>query len=104
MSEYQTFVRRFEDLSSGEYALFIKDLSPGQRKYDTRLVFAEISNQTQQHPDWDTLWLRSEAGRICDRKFAMTVKKELGDAIEGRPYDDVFDLTQKLSAKLRSQK
>ena len=33
--EYVTFVRRLSQLSEGKQTLFIKDLTPGQRKYDT---------------------------------------------------------------------
>ena len=101
MTEYQIFVRRFADLTPGRHILFIKDLTPGPRKYDTRLVQAEVSDKPDSQPDWDRLWLRSEAGRKLDKPWAVQVIEELGETVEGGPYDDVFLITQAMTKNLQ---
>lgn len=100
MTEYQTFVRRFSNLTAGRHVIFIKDLTPGQRKYDSRLVLAQISDQPQEGPDWDRLWLRSESGRKLEKPWAIKIVKEMGEVVDGGPYEDVFLLTKKLTAEL----
>jgi hypothetical protein len=100
MTEYQTFVRRFSDLTAGKHVIFIKDLTPGLRKYDSRLVLAQISDQAQEGPHWDRLWLRSEAGRKLEKPWKVKIIRELGEVVDGRPYEDVFSLTKKLTAEL----
>jgi len=42
MKEWLTFTRKFSDLKEGRRELFIKDLSEGPRKYDTKHVVATI--------------------------------------------------------------
>ncbi|MBW2056661.1 MAG: hypothetical protein JRH07_01075 [Deltaproteobacteria bacterium] len=100
MTEYQTFVRRFSDLHPGKHVIFIKDLTPGPRKYDTRLVLAELSDRGEDIASWDRLWLRSEAGRLSEHPWAIRILKEMGETIRGRPYEDVFSLTRDLTARL----
>jgi hypothetical protein len=97
MAEYQTFVRRFSDIAPGRRVIFIKDLTPGPRKYDTRLVQVDLSDRPAAHPDWDTLWLRSEAGRKHPDAWALKVVREMGEVLDGGPYEDVFVLTERLT-------
>jgi len=100
MTEYQTFVRRFSDMTAGKHVIFIKDLTPGPRKYDSRLALVQTSDQPQEGPDWDVLWLRSEAGRKLEKPWAVKILKELGEVVDGKPYEDVFSLTKKLTEEL----
>jgi len=88
--EYVTFVRRLSDLSEGKRALFIKDLTPGPRKYDTKLVRAELSRDAARFPDGDTLWIRSETGRLQPQPWSMKVLEELPPYVPGQPWQDVF--------------
>ncbi len=53
--EYLTFVRQFKDLKEGTRKLFIKDLTPGPRKYDTKYVRAEISRDPKKIRNGDIL-------------------------------------------------
>ncbi len=100
MKEFQTFVRHFSDLAPGRHVLFIKDLTPGPRKYDTRLVKAEVSNSPARDEGWDVLWLRSEAGQRLDQAHSIKILEEMGEVVDGGPYDDVFLITQALTAEL----
>lgn len=88
--EYVTFVRRLSDLSEGKRALFIKDLTPGPRKYDTKLVRAELSRDAARLPDGDTLWIRSETGRLHAQAWSIKVLEELPPYVPGQPWQDVF--------------
>ena len=88
--EYVTFVRRLSDLSEGKRALFIKDLTPGPRKYDTKLVRAELARNAAQLPDGDTLWVRSETGYLHPQPWGLKVLEELPPYVPGQPWQDVF--------------
>ena len=88
--EYVTFVRRMRDLNEGKEILFIKDLTPGPRKYDTKLVRAELSRQANKLPDGDVLWIRSETGRLQSEPWAIKVLEELPPHVPGQPWQDLF--------------
>ncbi len=88
--EYQTFVRQFKDLKEGKQELFIKDLTPGPRKYDTKHVLAEISSNPEKLPDGDILRIRSESGSILPKPWAIRILQELSESIPGKPWEDVY--------------
>jgi hypothetical protein len=88
--EYQTFVRQFKDLKEGQQELFIKDLTPGPRKYDTRHVLAELASRPEKMPDGDILRIRSESGILHPRPWAIKVLKELPESVASQPWQDVF--------------
>jgi hypothetical protein len=88
--EYVAFVRRLRDLSEGKEILFIKDLTPGPRKYDTRLVRAELSRQPDKIPDGDVLWIRSETGYLHSEPWTIKVLEELPPYVPGQPWQDLF--------------
>lgn len=88
--EYQTFVRQFRDLKEGKRELFIKDLTPGPRKYDTKHVLAEITNDPGKMPDGDVLRIRSESGILLSKAWAIKILKELPESVAGQPWEDVF--------------
>lgn len=88
--EYQTFVRQFKDLKQGKQELFIKDLTSGPRKYDTKHVLAEISSRPESLPDGDVLRIRSESGVLLPEPWAIKILKELSESIAGQPWEDVF--------------
>ena len=94
--EYVTFVRRIRDLNEGKEILFIKDLAPGPRKYDTKLVRAELSRQPDKLPDGDVLWIRSETGRLHSEPWAMKVLEELPPHVPGQPWQDLFSAMRQL--------
>ncbi len=88
--EYLTYVRQYADLRDGVRNLFIKDLTPGPRKYDTKQVQAMISNSPANLPESDVLWVRSEMGVLDPNPWAIKILEDLPDYVEGRPYTDIF--------------
>ena len=90
--EYQAFVADFNQITDGEeIELNIKDLTPGPRKYDSRLVKAKLFSSPDELPDGDILWLRSHSGYLYPKPWAMKITQELGDYVQVPPYSDVRD-------------
>ncbi len=88
--EYQAFYRDISGLTDGsEVELNIMDLTPGPRKYDSRLVKAVLYSPAEKLPDSDTLWLRSYAGLLHPRPWKMKITRELGESIPVPPFSDV---------------
>lgn len=90
MKEYLTFVRRLSDLREGEQVLFVKDLTPGRRKYDTKLVRAELSRGLERLPYGDRLWIRSETGYLHSEPWVIAILEELPPYVPGEPWQDLF--------------
>jgi hypothetical protein len=88
--EYQTFVRQFKDLKEGRQELFIKDLTSGPQKYDTKHVLAEISSHPEKMTDGDILRIRSESGILLPQVWGIKILKELPESVPGQPWGDVF--------------
>ncbi len=88
--EWVAYVRRISDLSEGKQTLFIKDLTPGPRKYDTKLVKAELAKSAEKLPEGDTLWTRSETGYLHAQPWKIKILEELSPYIPGQPWEDVF--------------
>jgi hypothetical protein len=93
--EYQTFVRQFKDLMEGKKKLFIKDLNPGPRKYDTKYVKAEISADPEKMKNSDILWIRSESGVLLTQPWGINILEELPESVIGQPWEDVFKAKEK---------
>ena len=93
--EWQTFVRKFEDMKEGEVELFIKDLTPGPRKYDNKHVRVKVSKSKAVLPEGDTLWIRSESGSTAPEPWYMKIIEELPDWVPGRPWENVFDAIER---------
>ena len=89
-SEYVTYVRKKADLKEGAQMIFIKDLAPGRRKYDTKLVRAEVREDPAQLPDGDILWVRSETGYLHPEPWSITVSEVLPPHLPGQPWQDMF--------------
>jgi len=90
--EYQAFFGDISQLADGaEVELNIKDLTPGPRKYDSRLVKAVVFSSPEQLPEGDTLWLRSYSGFLRPKPWAMKVTQELGESIPVPPFSDMRD-------------
>jgi len=94
--EYVTFVRRLSLLSEGKQILFIKDLTPGPRKYDTRLVRGEIARDPSKLGDGDVLWIRSETGYLHRQPWVIQILEELPPYVPGQPWEDVFAAIKQL--------
>jgi hypothetical protein len=92
---WQTFVRKFGDMKEGEVELFIKDLTPGARKYDNKHVMAKVSKSKKEIPEGDILWIRSESGSIAPEPWHIHILEELPEWVPGRPWENVFDAIEK---------
>ena len=90
--EYQAFILDLSQVTEGvEVELNIKDLTPGPRKYDSRLVKAMLFSSPEQLPEGDIVWLRSPSGFRHPKPWAMKVTQELGEYMPVPPYSDVRD-------------
>ena len=94
--EYVAFVRRLAVLREGKQVLFIKDLTPGPRKYDTKLVRAELSGNAGKLPDGDLLRIRSETGYLHPEPWAIKILEELPPYVPGQPWQDLFAAMRQL--------
>ena len=88
--EWQTFVRKYDDLKLGKSQLFIKDLTPGPDKYNTVHVKAEVARSKNELPEADILWLRGESGLRSEEPFYIRIIEELPAYVPGRPYESIF--------------
>jgi hypothetical protein len=88
--EYLTYVRKFADIKEDTRKIFLKDLTPGPKKYNTRLVKAEIYFNYDEAAGMDKLWVRSETGVLDSRPKGIKILEELGEYVQGRPWSDVF--------------
>ncbi len=95
--EWQTFVRKFEDVKEGERELFIKDLTSGSRKYDTKHVRARIAKSRDALSDRDLLWIRSESGMRALEPWYISILEELPEYVPGKPWENVFDVIEKIN-------
>ena len=96
-TEYATFVSDPKVLPEGqEIKLAIKDLTPGPRKYDCRIVKAIVSSSPDRIPGGDVLWLRSLVGALFPQPWAIKIVEELGDSIPRPPYQGVVEVTEAL--------
>jgi hypothetical protein len=99
MKEWQTFVHRFSDMEEGERELFIKDLTEGRTKYDTKHVIATMAKTKDGMKNPNILWLRGESGEKADRLWYIDIKRELAEYISGRPWDDLLEVMAKSRRK-----
>jgi len=81
--EYDTFVYSLDELSEGEECrIAIRDLSPGQHKYNTLYVKALVSSSAEKLPAGDTLWIRTELGRRYQQPWKIKVIEQLDELEE----------------------
>lgn len=93
--EWQTFVGRFSDMKEGELKLFIKDLTPGPRKYDTKFVRAIVKRSKDTLGNCDILYIRSESGIKAPEPWYIKILEELPEWVSGKPWEDVFKAIEK---------
>lgn len=84
---YEAFLADPERVPEGmEIRLFIKDLTPGPRKYDNRFVKAILAALPELLPGGDTLQLRSLDGKLHSKTHAIRIVQDLGDYVHSPPY------------------
>jgi hypothetical protein len=95
VKEWQTFVRKFDDMKEGEMGIFIKDLTPGPNKYNTRHVRARIASSKNRLSHGDLLWIRSESGIKAPEPWFIELIDDLPEWVQGRPWENVLDMIAK---------
>lgn len=84
---YEAFLADPESIPEmKEIRLFIKDLTPGPYKYDSRFVKAKVSSSLEQLPGSDTLRLRFLDGKLHSKILAIKILQDLGEYTPGSPY------------------
>lgn len=100
--EYSTFISDPQRLPQGkEIKLAIKDLTPGPRKYDCRIVKAIVSSSPDKLKGGDVLWLKSLVGITSPKPWAIKIMEELGDSIPRPPYQGLVQVTEALNEGLK---
>jgi hypothetical protein len=89
--EYVTFVSDLKDLTENvEVTIAIRDLTPGPRKYDCKIVRAVLSSSSDKLTDSEILRVRSWTGVMHPQPWAIKVVKELDETLPGRPHDETL--------------
>ena len=88
--EYAVFVEDTKkDLpEEKEIVLTIKDLTPGPRKYENRVVKAIVSSKPAKLPGSDILRVRSWTGVLYPQPWAIKVVEEIGEVLTGMPHGE----------------
>jgi len=92
--EYLVFVEdmKKELLEGREILLTIKDLTPGKRKYENRIVKAIVSSSPDKLPGGDVLRVRSWTGVLYQRPWAIKIVEEVGEVVPGIPHGETLML------------
>ncbi len=83
MKEYETFVLRDQEPlpDSGECRIIVRDLTPGKLKYTSEFVKARVARSPQDLSDGDTLWIRSDLGKLVyPEPWKIKILESLGTA------------------------
>ena len=93
LKEYEVFVRSVQEelIEEQELELTIKDLTPGPRKYENRVVRAVVSTSPEKLPGGDLLRVRSWTGRLYPEPWAIRILEELGEASPGVPHGETLN-------------
>ena len=92
VKEYEVFVKdiKKELVEGHEIELTIKDLTPGQRKYDNRVVIAMVSSSPDKLPGGDILRVRSWTGILYPEPWATKIVEEVGEVLHGVPHGETL--------------
>ena len=103
--EYSTTVNFYTDLpDEGELDLLIKDLSPGIKKYNAKMVRAKVASSSNKIPDGDVLWIRSMVGNKLEKPWYIKILKVLeDDTMPGAPYSDMFKESKSILDRNKSK-
>ena len=90
--EYLTFTPDIKNLKENqEVKLTVKDLTPGPRKYDARIVKAILSSDSKRLPEGDVLHVRSWTGMPYPQTWAIKILKELEETEAGTPHGETIN-------------
>ncbi len=86
MKRFVTFVRSPGDLKEGRMRLFIRDLTPGKRKYNAQHVLANLSRQEGPAE----LLVRTGTGTEHQETWFIEILETLDNFVHGRPYGQII--------------
>jgi len=93
--EYVAFVKDLDELvENRETEIAIRDLMPGPRKYDCKIVKAIVTSLPEKLPDGDVLWIRSWTGILHPKAWAINILEELDETLPGHPHDETLSMLQ----------
>lgn len=91
--EWVIFVTSIDDMIDGrEGVLTIRDLTPGQKKYNAKVVRAKVSRKPETLAGADVLWIRSWNGSLYPEPWAIKIIEETGDYVTGIPHGETLRL------------
>lgn len=91
--EYLTWINDLESLPQGkEIQLVIRDLNPGKRKYEARVVKAILADSPEKIPEGDILRFRSPVGRLLPETWTIKITEEVADYLPGTPYQELVSM------------
>lgn len=89
---YLTFIRDIKDLDEGqEIELTVRDLTPGPRKYDAKIVKAVVSSTPSNLPGADTLTVCSWLGVPYPQPWVIKILEEVSETLAGVPHEDFIE-------------
>lgn len=95
--EFECFLPSGRQLQEGEEVLLsLRELSPGRYRYRGRHVRAVVSRSPEALAHWDRLWVRSVVGIRQPQPWGIRILEDLGDSLPGRPYEDLFEVMNRL--------
>ena len=100
-NEWQTFVRKFDDMKEGEQEIFLRNLTAGQSKYDAKHVRARVAKLRKTLPSGEVLWFRSKSGVRHSDPWYVEILEELPEWVPGIPWENVLDVVERINKGYR---
>jgi hypothetical protein len=98
VKEYVTFVSDPKLLLNERgIRIAIRDLTPGPRKYDCRIVQAIVTLAQDASPGSDTLWVRSLVGTLLPKPLSIRIVAELENTLPFAPYQEGTETVKALN-------
>ncbi len=96
---WETFVRRPGDLKEAiEMPMVLRDLTPGNKKYQMRHVVAAVSRKPEDMASMDILHVRTVVGVLLNETWGVRILKDLPMELPGRPYHDFYEALRKAAS------
>lgn len=89
---YEVFMEdiKKELIEGKEIVITIKDLTPGPRKYENRVVKAILLKLSDKIPQRNILQVRSWNGKLYSKMWALKIVDELGELLPGIPHGETL--------------
>lgn len=85
-NEYDTFVYSLNELPEGkDVTIAVRDLTPGNHKYETTFVRARVSPKPTNKPGEAMLRIVFNTGVSHPQPFYISILENLGSTLPGKP-------------------